>query len=91
MNLESSAPPVHRAIFGQTILVSSSLLRHYDETKTLLCSIPHICLIGADGEQLLAFGKRCGSAQRRDHPLIQHRRLKLFKKDILGWVAINAG
>jgi hypothetical protein len=32
-------------------LVSSSFLRHYDETKTLLCSIPHICLIGADGKQ----------------------------------------
>jgi hypothetical protein len=31
-------------------LVSSSFLRHYDETKTLLCSIPLICLIGADGE-----------------------------------------
>jgi hypothetical protein len=33
-------------------LVSSSFLRHYDETKTLLCSIPLICLIGADGEHM---------------------------------------
>jgi hypothetical protein len=51
MNLESCAPPVHRAIFGQTVLVSSSFVNHYDEAAILLCSIPHICLIGADGEQ----------------------------------------
>jgi hypothetical protein len=31
-------------------LLSSSFLRHYDESKTLRCSIPLICLIGADGE-----------------------------------------
>ena len=34
--------------------LSSSFLRHYDETKTLLCSIPHICLRGADGEHYAA-------------------------------------
>lgn len=32
----------------QRILVSSSFLRHCDETKILLSSIPSICLIGAD-------------------------------------------
>jgi hypothetical protein len=34
-------------------LVSSSFLRHYDETKILLCSMPQICLIDADGEHAL--------------------------------------
>jgi len=32
-------------------LVSSSFLRHCDETKTLPKSIPKFCLIGADGGQ----------------------------------------
>ncbi len=33
------------------ILLSSSFLRHCDETKTLLYRIPSICLIGADAGQ----------------------------------------
>ena len=37
---ECPAPPVHREIFGQRVLVSSSFLRHYDESKICPCSIP---------------------------------------------------
>ena len=44
--------------------VSSSFLRHYDETKTLLNAAPSICLIGADAgqsriPQLNAWRKMC--------------------------------
>jgi hypothetical protein len=34
------------------VLISSSFLRHYDETKTLPYSLTQFCLTGADGAQL---------------------------------------
>ena len=48
----------------------------------------HLVLL--PGEDMLDARPDCGSAPKRDHPLIQHRRLKLFKKPVPYGVPIGA-
>ena len=59
-----------RPAIGQSVLVSSSFLRHYDETKTLLKSQHQICAIGADGEQY---------AMRVDGKIVIPNELSMFR------------